>query len=222
MSVVPPSADEPRLRADAERNRQRILDAARAAFAERGLDVTLDQIAGRAGVGVGTVYRRFANKELLIEALFEDRMADLFALAEAALAHEDAWDGLVHFLERSLELQAADRGFKELVLGSTHGQAFIDARDRLAPPLQELFRRARDEGKLRGDAESTDLPMVGMMLGAVLDVTQDIEPALYRRYLAIVLDGLRARREAPSDLPEPALADVQVDEAMRCWRPPAR
>jgi AcrR family transcriptional regulator len=90
------------LRRDAERNRQRILAAAGELFAERGLSVTLDDIARHAGVGVGTVYRRFPDKNELIDALFEDRLKALCAAAEAALASDDPWDGLVLFLERGV------------------------------------------------------------------------------------------------------------------------
>src|SRR3954449_13048651 len=86
---------EPRLRRDAERNRERILAAAADAFAEGGLAVTMDEIARRAGVGVGTIYRRFPDKELLIEALFEQRIDELVALAEAAREEPDPFAGLV-------------------------------------------------------------------------------------------------------------------------------
>src|SRR3954453_13073586 len=96
------------LRRDAEHNRQLILDAARAAFAEGGLDVGLHEIAKRAGVGVGTVYRRFPAKEELIAALFEDRIEDVIAIAQEALAEDHAWTGLEHFLHRTCELQFAD------------------------------------------------------------------------------------------------------------------
>src|SRR3954453_17931999 len=104
---APPPTDRP-LRADAERNRERILDAAREAFAEDGLDVGLHEIARRAGVGGGTVYRRFPDKQELIEALFEDRIAEVLGIAEEALAEEDGWTGLEHFLRRSCALKVAD------------------------------------------------------------------------------------------------------------------
>src|SRR6187551_3752942 len=101
------------LRADAERNRRRILVAAAEVFAKRGLDAGLDEIARHAGVGTGTVYRRFPDKALLIDALFESRIDSLLEVARTALARPDAWDGLVHFLEKSIEMQQADRGLKE-------------------------------------------------------------------------------------------------------------
>src|SRR5262249_56026858 len=98
------------LRRDAERNRQRILEAARTGFAERGLSITLDEIAKLAGVGVGTVYRRFPNKELLIDALFEDRIGEVAAAAEEALTDDDGWRALTTVLERSVHLIAAHPG----------------------------------------------------------------------------------------------------------------
>src|SRR6516165_3412312 len=108
------SEDPKPLRVDAERNRQRILDAARELFAERGLGVTLNDIAHHAGVGVGTVYRRFPDKKQLIDDLFEQRIQDLVGFMEAAVADPDPWHGLTQFLERALELQASDRGVREL------------------------------------------------------------------------------------------------------------
>src|SRR5918998_4729568 len=115
MASTPTTPDRP-LRRDAERNRQRILEAARDAFAEEGLRVTLDEIAHRAGVGVGTVYRRFPDKEQLIEALFEDRINDFATVAEECLRFDDPWTGLVRFLGRVTEAHAYDRGFKEIAL----------------------------------------------------------------------------------------------------------
>src|SRR5437868_10290574 len=106
MSASEP--ERPRLRADAERNRARLISAARELFAERGLDATLDDVAHHAGVGVGTAYRRFPNKDALIDALFEERIDELAAAARAALGAPTGWDGLVAFLERSLGLQASD------------------------------------------------------------------------------------------------------------------
>src|SRR5690348_18409526 len=104
------------LRKDAELNRRKILDAAGELFAQRGLGVTLNDIAHHAGVGVGTVYRRFPDKADLIEGLFEQRVQRIVELADAALEDPDPWSGLTRFIERTCELQAEDRAFKELVL----------------------------------------------------------------------------------------------------------
>src|SRR3954463_1906613 len=103
--MAPLTSTERPLRKDAERNRQRILTAAGELFTERGLGVTLDDIARHAGVGVGTVYRRYADKELLIDALFEQRPEMMCAIATDALELADPWDGIVHFFEQGSELQ---------------------------------------------------------------------------------------------------------------------
>src|SRR3954465_10165285 len=105
----------PSLRADAARNRERLLAAARDLFAQRGLDVTLNDIAHHAGVGVGTAYRRFANKEEVIDALFEQRLDQVADVATQALDDPDAWQGLTTFLERSLRMQLDDRGLTQLL-----------------------------------------------------------------------------------------------------------
>jgi AcrR family transcriptional regulator len=201
------------LRRDAERNRQRILAAAGELFTERGLGVTLDDIARHAGVGVGTVYRRYPDKEVLIDALFEERLRRLCEAAEAALDEQDPWDGLVLFLERGGELQAHDRGLKELLGSSAHGgDCLIAARDRLRVLVTELFDRAKAAGVVREDAATFDAPLIFMMLGAVMDRTRDVEPELWRRYLGLLLDGLRPA--AATELPRPALRAEQLDAVM--------
>src|SRR3954447_23938371 len=122
LAEVPTTSDTTRaerpLRRDAELNRQRILTAAADAFAEGGLGVTMDEIARRAGVGVGTVYRRFPDKELLVEAPFEQRIDEFVALAEAARDETDPFAGLVRFFETFLTVQAADRALKEVGVGT--------------------------------------------------------------------------------------------------------
>jgi AcrR family transcriptional regulator len=210
---------EPRLRRDAERNRRRILTAAAGAFAESGLAVTMDEIARRAGVGVGTVYRRFPDKELLIEALFEQRIDELVALAEAARDEPDPFAGIERFFESFLAVQAADRGLKEVVLGTPRGAGRVaHARDRIGPVVDELVARAHAAGALRDDVTAPDLALIQFMLAALVDYTHDVEPEAWRRMLAIVLDGLLVRRDAPSALPRPALDAAQLDRAMAAWR----
>ncbi len=218
MSSTPDVAERP-LRKDAERNRLRILEAAGELFAARGLGVTLDDVARHAGVGVGTVYRRFPDKETLIDALFVQRIDTICAVAEQALAQPDPWDGLVAFFERGLERQAGDLGLKELLMCSSHGGArVIEARGRLRPLVTELFDRAKAAGVLRADAEPHDAPMIQMMLGSIIDRTRDVEPELWRRYLGIVLDGLRPGAATPLALP--ALDVPSLDAVMRT--PPRR
>src|SRR4051812_19834361 len=135
------------LRKDAAQNRELLLAAARELFAEQGLQVTLNDIAHHAGVGVGTAYRRFANKGEVIEALFERSLGDLAAVAHEALAEADAWSGLVAFLERSLHMQFGDRGLNQIMNDPSLGHERVsEARDRIAPVLQELVERAKRQG----------------------------------------------------------------------------
>jgi AcrR family transcriptional regulator len=217
------SALERPLRRDAERNRRRILDAAREVFAERGLGVSLDDVARRAGVGIGTVYRRFPDKEQLVDALFEQRLDAMAALAEEAAAQEDPWAALVAFIERALEEQAADRGLKQLLLSSGEpGSRTRRVRERVKPHLEALVARAQAAGALRADVAAQDLPLLQIMLSGVTDCMGPDEPELWRRYLAVFLDGLRAHPREPSPLPVGPPDDARVELMLRSWRPPAR
>jgi AcrR family transcriptional regulator len=217
-SVSHLSGDRP-LRKDAERNRRRILDAARALFAEEGLQVTLDAVAARAGVGVGTVYRRFTDKEALIDALFEERIGGIVAIAEEALAIEDPWEGLLWFFDRSLALHAHDRGLKELVFSTAHGRDRVArGRDRIKPVVSRVVRRAQESGDLRGDLDTTDVPVIQLMLTAVMEYTGDVDGEVWRRCLGLVLDGMRAA--PPGDDRRPLapgpLSDDQLASVMAC------
>jgi AcrR family transcriptional regulator len=203
------------LRRDAQRNRQRILEAASALFAERGLDVTLDHVAARAGVGVGTVYRRFPNKEELIDALFEDRIADIAAFAQEALEDPDPWQGFVTFMEQACRQHTANRGLQQVVFSTAHGQNRVaHAREQIAPLVERMLERAQGDGGLRADLAPTDVPMLQFMVGAAAFYAGDIAPELWRRMFTIVIDGLRARRGRPTDLPIGALSDEQFEQAM--------
>jgi AcrR family transcriptional regulator len=216
-------AEPPPLRRDAERNRRRILDAAPVVFARRGLSATMDEIAHEAGVGVGTVYRRFPTKDDLIDALFVDRIGELVAAAEEALASPDPWEGFVWFLERSLHLQAQDQGLKEIVVSTGHGREHVtQVREQLIPLVLELVERAHAAGRLRPDFDPYDMPVIQAMLGTVFDFSGDISPELWRRFFAIVLDGLRARGDGLTPLEPPALSEEQTDRAMAAWKSPKR
>jgi AcrR family transcriptional regulator len=215
-----PNEERP-LRRDAARNRERILAAAGEVFATRGLDVTLDDIADHAGVGVGTVYRRFHDKEQLIDALFDDRMDAVVRVAEKALAADDPWLGLEAFFVDIFELQAADRGLRELAFAGTRGRELVTrARTRLEPLVEELVARGQASGQLRADIRTDDVPIIQKMLAQVIDIAGGVSPELWRRYLTIVLDGLCTRRDGPTPLPVPALEHGQLEICMHSWRPP--
>jgi AcrR family transcriptional regulator len=194
------------LRKDAARNRERILAAAREVFAERGLEVTLDDIAHHAGVGVGTVYRRFADKDQLIDALFDQRLDAIATRTEAATEIADPWTAFVSFLEGILEELANDRGLRELSFAGRHGRERVArARARIDPLIDVLVSRAHASGQLRADVGPADVMFVQKMVCAVMDMTRDVSRDAWRRYLTILLDGLRPSRAGTTMLTVPAL-----------------
>jgi AcrR family transcriptional regulator len=208
-----PTAERP-LRRDAERNRQRILEAARIVFAERGLSGSHDDIAHEAGVGVGTVYRRFPDKEQLIDALFEERIEEIADVARAAAEDPDPWEGLVGFLVRTQELQSHDRGLKEIVLGGARGaERAAAARERIAPLVVEILQRAKDARLVRSDVELADLPLIQLAIGTIAEAGRDVAPEAWRRTMTLVLDGLRAEC-ARGELLSPAPDQDQLDAVM--------
>jgi AcrR family transcriptional regulator len=216
-----PPADRP-LRRDAERNRRRILAAAREVFAARGLDVTLDDIAHHAGLGVGTVYRRYPSRERLVEALFAERLERMVGLAMQASESPDPWAGLVRFAEKSAEDMAADRGLRDVLFSRVYGHEHVEsARVRLTPVIDALVTRAHAAGVLRPGVEGGDLVVLEFMVAAVLEYSEQVDPGLWRRYLAIALDGLRATPEGaalPGSPPGPALLAKVAEQ----WHPPRR
>lgn len=196
-----------------------MLEAARELFAERGLEATLNDVAHHAGVGVGTVYRRFATKEELLDAIFEDGIDQVVCLAETALQQEHSWDGFVWFVEQLCELMATDRGLREMVYSTAYGGYGVEcARLRLTPSISNLVERARDDGYLRPDIAPSDMPIVSMLAGTVSEWAGHVEPELWRRYVALFLDGMRDRK-GQNRIAVDALEDEQMDEAMRGWRP---
>jgi AcrR family transcriptional regulator len=213
-SAAKKTAKERPLRRDAEANRQRILQAAAAVFSERGLEVTLDDVAHRAGVGVGTVYRRFPNKEALAEALFLEKLNAVADLADEAVANPDPWEALATFLERATELVSSDRGFRQIVMFAPYGKAQVDrALARLQPVVTTMLERAQQAGVVRADLDAADIPLIEFMLTTAAEYAWHVRPGVWRRYLVLVLDGLRPVRTVPTALPEPALTAAEMQQA---------
>jgi AcrR family transcriptional regulator len=183
------------LRADARRNREKILAAATAAFRDGGLDSQVEDIARRAGVGVGTVYRHFPTKEALVTALAEahfDRLADI---VEEALAQEgDAWEVFSAAIWRAAEPAAGDIAWCEIIAGAqSRLNGRLRGQLRLAAASDALIKRAQTTGQIRADAGVTDLQAIMCGLGHVATAGRAGAPLDWRRYLTIALDGLRAR-----------------------------
>ena len=204
------------LRRDAERNRQRILEAASDVFNERGLDVSLDEIARHAGVGVGTVYRRFQTKEELIEALFMDRLDAVAAIADEAYAASDPWRGLVSFMERMAEIIAGDLGLRQMLMYATYGRDLVAvARQRNEPLVDRLVRRAQAAGQLRADIQQTDIPFIVFILTEAAHLAYAANPGIWRRYLTLILDGMQPARADVTPLPVVAMRPEEMEKSMR-------
>jgi AcrR family transcriptional regulator len=205
-------ATETTLRRDAQANRDRILEAARACFATDGVDVPVEAIAQRAGVGMGTLYRRFPTKNDLVEAVVEDSLEAFVAAAEAGLAEKDPWTGFTAFVERVLELHAENRALREMLAGASHGPARERMRRRVRPLTRELIRRAQEDGSLRADFAPEDMPLVFLTGGRVLEAARGLAPDLWRRYLGLLFDGLRAEGATP--LPRGPLTRAQMNRLL--------
>jgi AcrR family transcriptional regulator len=200
------------LRRDAQANRERIVSAARAAFAAEGVRVPVEEIARRAGVGMGTLYRHFPAKEDLIDAVLEDAFGGFVGAAEQALDAEDAWAGFRSFLERVFELHVENRGLKDMLATRSHGRARVDAmRTRMRPLVSRLVERAQEQGALRADFRAEDMPLLFCTGDRVIEMTATVAPEFWRRYLGLLLDGLRA--EAATALPHPSLTRAQLNRA---------
>jgi AcrR family transcriptional regulator len=204
------------LRRDAERNRQRILRAAAEVFTERGFEATLDQVAHRAGVGVGTVYRRFPDKASLAGALFEERIDAMAEMAQRAEEEPDAWAALATFLEHSAEMLAGDRGLRQMLLYAVEGHERITyAKDRMRPVVGRLVERAQAAGQVRADLAATDIPIIEFMIAALAEYTRYVRPDLWRRYLALIMDALRPARDHLTPLPGPELTPGEVAQTLK-------
>ncbi|OZD60439.1 TetR family transcriptional regulator [Rhodococcus sp. 05-340-1] len=214
MSVRADTAASKPLRADAERNRRRIVDAARELFASHGIDITLDDVAAHAKVGVGTVYRRFSCKEELIDGVFEQRLEDMLATAQRALEAQDPWEGLVQFLTDVCEGMSADRGLGDVVLGSDEGcRGIAQVRSRIDPFFEKIVDRALASGQLRPDVAVNDFYPVLGMIGSCVEFSSAVDAANWRRYFTVLLDGLRGDGVPRSALPGRPFTSDEVDAA---------
>jgi AcrR family transcriptional regulator len=209
MTEVSPRA----LRSDAERNRRLVLEAATQAFAQDGLDVGMAEIARRAGVGNATVFRRFPSKDALIEAIVDEKIAELLAAAERAAEIEDPWDSLVDMLEKTAALQARDHGFFQATEEFMLRHPDLLRRHRpVFEAVDRLVVRAQAAGVVRDDVTTLDL--LGLVKGSVvcLPPSRDLRDDGWRRYLSIVLDALRP--EAATPLPVPPVTYEEIEAAL--------
>ncbi|AZG45105.1 TetR/AcrR family transcriptional regulator [Gordonia insulae] len=211
MSTSPASdADLRPLRADAERNRLKIIAAARELFAERGLDVSMDDVAAHAGVGVGTVYRRFDNRDELIIGVFTEHLKGVAGRTRDALDDPDPWAAVVDLLTWFCSVIAEDRGLAAIMMRIDHSHPDIEAvKSDLTGQMEEVFARAKSAGVLRPDVASTDFFSIFTMISAVADVTRPVVPGAWRRYLELLLRAIHAD-PAHDVLTTPPLTDDQI------------
>jgi AcrR family transcriptional regulator len=195
------------LRVDAERNLRRLLDVAREAFAQEGLGVSVDEIARRAGIGKGTVFRRFPTKEQLIAAVIRDRLEEGTRLASELLTEPDAGVALREFMRLGAQMQAQDRGFFEAVAQTAlTDEQLHTAKERLTELTAALLGRAQEQGVIRGDVTPEDVIMLECACVQAGAPFHDASPELWQRYLDIAFDGLRADGATPLSHPAPELS----------------
>ncbi len=210
------SIQQPALRRDAARNRDKIVAAAREVFAEHGVDVGVDVIAARAGVGVGTLYRRFPTKESLIDAIIDGLFEQVLSLARDSLDAEPPASGFAAYLRGVGQLQADHIGCLSRLWIHTR-QA--EVRRELEATVRQLLRRAQDAGTVRGDVVYQDISVILWSLRGVVETTAPVAPHQWQRYLDLVVAGLR-----PTDQPlsRPPLTGPQLDRVMAMPRDRSR
>lgn len=213
------TVERPR-RADALRNRERLLEVAQDAFAELGPDASVAEIARRAGVGAGTLFRHFPTKDDLIAAVLERTFDEMTSTVDEALAMDDAWEGVVHVITGTAERQACDRTFLQSVGPDLFSQPrFRERNERILGQLGSLLQRAQRAGQVREDLTPEDLPFI---LAAVGGATEQCpagitgcSPDLWRRYLAVVLDGMRPAAAHPLPAGPPTMEQLMAGKAAK-------
>ncbi|SEL03551.1 TetR/AcrR family transcriptional regulator [Nonomuraea pusilla] len=182
------NAPERALRADARRNREAVLDAAAELFAQRGDAVQMDEIAERAGLGVGTLYRHFADKQALLAAIIGRRFEAMTALARAADEADDPWESFETLLYGYLESAEADAAFRFAILGpeKPSWNDIVAEKTDFSAIIERIVRRAVHAGRLREDFRAADFVMVTR--GAMANMTG---PGAWRRHVTLVLEGIR-------------------------------
>jgi AcrR family transcriptional regulator len=185
-------------RRDAERNRARILAAARTVFAAEGLGASMASVAREAGVGIATLFRHFAAKEDLVAAVLVDRMDAYVEAANQALADPDPWRGLAGFFEAVGVMQAADSGFADMVTMTFPAAGGLEKRRAEAySAVTELITRAKSAGRLRDDFTPEDLLLLHMAVGGVISGAGTHAPDAWRRVAALLIQAYQAPARGP-------------------------
>lgn len=186
MTVIEPK------RADARRNRERVIAAAEEVFAEQGIEAGVPEVAERAGVGKGTVYRNFETKDDLVAAVLTERVRTWRQRLTEESESGDAWSALTAFLSRAAVRRASDRS-ADLGMGPPSTDPGLEReRALLIRQIDGLMNKARDQGKLRKDATGADIRVLFGGMCRVLSEDGVKDPEVWRRYAGLVVDALRA------------------------------
>jgi AcrR family transcriptional regulator len=200
------------LRADAQRNLVRVLDAAREVFAEQGIDAPVTEIADRAGVGVGTIFRRFPTKDDLLAAVIEQRTAQLIEAVDVALASSDPGAALRRFMETAAAMHINDKCWCDASSTDLFRREGIrDLVDVMVGKMGELLTRAQTAGQVRSDLRALDIPVLLMAVAKSGLLLEEAAPGSWKRYLSLVFDGLRP--EAARPLPRRPLTRREFEAA---------
>jgi len=198
------------MRRDALRNRARVLAAAEAVFAELGLKAPVEEVARRAGVGVGTVCRHFPTKQALVEAVLEAMYESLLGDAQRALTHPDAGAAFSTFFVQLAAFQARHRALAEQMATTIDlPMSAQPTRQQLRVAIAQLVANAQAAGTIRADIGPADIAMLFSGVAHSAALAGDLEPMLRQRYLTIILDGLRPLD--PTHLPGKPLGFAQLD-----------
>ena len=203
------------LRADAERNRDRILIAARHMYSTQGLQISMAAVAREAGVGKATLSRRFGSRDELIAAVFAEHMADYVRAAEVAVADPDPWRGFTGFIETICEMQASDRGFADvLTVTIPHAEHLESLREASYKKFVALLEAARATGNLREDFRSEDLVLFLMANAGVVNATATAATGSWRRLVGHLLRAISHPGAALPPMPA-APSSAELEQAMQ-------
>ena len=176
-----------------------------------GAEITVDPLGN-----LPTSANIFALLDTVVPDVIADRIDAMVAVAENACAAPDPWLAFVSYLEYAAQTMADDVGLRQLMMFATYGHDQVAyARQKMRPVVSKLVRRAQQAGQLREDFSATDVPLIAFMLASAAEYAGPVEPELWRRYLALIIDALRPARDCASPLPARALTPRQMEQAIR-------
>ncbi|WP_144751502.1 TetR/AcrR family transcriptional regulator [Curtobacterium pusillum] len=210
--------DDPRPpRRDVARNRQALVDAARTAFGEHGLQAALEPIAVAAGLGNATLYRHFPTRAALWEAVLTEPMQEVLDLVDRCrtMSADDPWSGFATFVRETAEIEARNTGFSDLMTTDYRdAPTLLDLRVRVQDGIDALFRAAQHAGAVRTDAVLADVAMVQLSIATTIGTFGRVAPDAFRRWVDLALDALRAPEVTREPLRARPLRGDQVRRAL--------